>query len=65
MSPLMSEPIKHDYCSNCHLATPSWRKRCIHCYEPIERSSKDRKSGGNYKISSLRNPSGSRVHPSA
>ena len=19
------------YCRSCHLATPSWRKRCIHC----------------------------------
>jgi hypothetical protein len=65
MSPLMPEPLKHDYCGNCHLATPTWRKRCIHCYEPIGRSSKDSKGAGSYKIAAVRNPGRSRVQPNA
>jgi hypothetical protein len=26
------------YCTRCHLATPAWRNRCIHCSEPLQRS---------------------------
>jgi hypothetical protein len=25
------------YCTRCHLATPSWRNRCIHCFQPLRR----------------------------
>ena len=23
------------YCERCHLATPIWRKKCIHCSMPL------------------------------
>ena len=65
MSPLMPEPIQHDYCGNCHLATPTWRKRCIHCYEPIGRSAKEGNSTGSYKHAAARSRSRSKVQPSA
>jgi hypothetical protein len=25
------------YCGQCHLATASWRNRCIHCFKPLQR----------------------------
>jgi len=25
------KPLPSVYCSSCHLATPIWRGRCIHC----------------------------------
>ncbi len=34
--PLMQIPVKaldQIYCGSCHLATPTWRQRCIHCRE--------------------------------
>ena len=29
--PAATEPIEMVYCEHCHLATPIWRNRCIHC----------------------------------
>jgi hypothetical protein len=23
------------YCENCHLATPTWRQKCLHCAKPF------------------------------
>jgi hypothetical protein len=28
------------YCEHCHLATPTWRKRCLHCAEPLPQATR-------------------------
>jgi hypothetical protein len=32
--PLQEKPLEQVYCDQCHLATPVWRTRCIHCLQP-------------------------------
>ena len=34
------ETLEQIYCENCHLATPTWRKRCIHCSKELSFKSK-------------------------
>ena len=29
------ELIETVYCNHCHLATPIWRSRCLHCKAPL------------------------------
>ena len=29
------EAIKETYCEKCHLATPAWKLKCIHCGQPL------------------------------
>lgn len=29
------KPLEHLYCPHCHLATPTWRQRCIHCKQKL------------------------------
>ncbi|MBI2816360.1 MAG: hypothetical protein HYX72_05445 [Acidobacteria bacterium] len=31
---IQEKPLAQVYCANCHLATPTWRRRCIHCLKP-------------------------------
>jgi hypothetical protein len=32
--PAQEKPLQQVYCDQCHLATPVWRARCIHCLQP-------------------------------
>ena len=34
-SPTFQPGVSEVYCGQCHLATPSWREKCIHCYKPL------------------------------
>ena len=34
------ESLEQIYCENCHLATPTWRKKCIHCTKPLQWNTK-------------------------
>ena len=27
--------IEQVYCEHCHLATPTWKRKCIHCGERL------------------------------
>lgn len=43
---LIQTVAEETYCSHCHLATPTWRKRCIHCHEPLNPEEPERPSRG-------------------
>lgn len=30
-----AQAIEHIYCEHCHLATPTWKRKCIHCGERL------------------------------
>ncbi len=32
---IVMESIAEVYCAHCHLATPTWREKCIHCANPL------------------------------
>ncbi len=34
-SPSVRASVNEVYCGHCHLATPSWREKCIHCFKPL------------------------------
>ncbi len=37
--PITAE-LEQVYCTECHLATPTWRKKCIHCTAPLNLAEK-------------------------
>jgi len=45
MSVLM-EVIEQIYCDHCHLATPAWKRRCIHCSGPSHPAPDEKKITG-------------------
>jgi hypothetical protein len=53
------------YCAHCHLATPSWRERCIHCFKPLGQSDESdaRRLEGGSKGKKHHLDSGSGFHP--
>lgn len=36
-----NKPIPEIVCAHCHLYTPEWRDRCIHCERKIEKPQRD------------------------
>jgi len=32
---LLVEAIEETYCEQCHLATPVWKLKCIHCGQSL------------------------------
>lgn len=41
---IVEQPVRWEtYCPHCHLATPTWRERCIHCAKPLVQSDKGRR----------------------
>ena len=35
---MQEKSLDHVYCASCHLATTTWRKKCIHCSKPWSRT---------------------------
>jgi len=51
---ILAETVEHAYCDHCNLATPTWRKRCIHCVGPLYlRSKKKRIAPNSYSRGSM------------
>jgi len=46
--PVLVESIEQIYCEHCNLATPTWRKRCIHCKVVLSLKSKEKRIARNY-----------------
>jgi hypothetical protein len=48
------ESIENVYCQRCHLATPEWRARCIHCQAPLLIASNDERERPRFDQTSAR-----------
>lgn len=35
MQEILTGRLEQIYCEHCHLATPTWRGKCIHCAKPV------------------------------
>ena len=49
--------IDEVYCAQCHLATPTWRNRCIHCRQLLPA-----RAGGLSRGRGASNPEGRTLH---